>query len=134
VTSTEWARRNPERWKEHQQRYRIKQRKPCRLCNKVLSFPSPGRKYCIECVKIVKKQDNIKRRQWIIQKRQEYKLKHGCSRCGYNKCAASLDFHHIDPKTKKHRVWLPYGEEFEKCVLICKNCHYEEHEYKRKKL
>ena len=67
----------------------------------------------------------------------EYKLRHGCKVCGYNKSAASLHFHHREPSTKVMAVarlsnWS-YGldtikEEMDKCDLICANCHGELHE------
>ncbi len=57
-----------------------------------------------------------------------------CSKCGYKKCNAALDFHHLDPSTKEFnlaqqrsyslRVLKP---ELDKCILLCKNCHAEKH-------
>jgi hypothetical protein len=57
----------------------------------------------------------------------------GCSICGYNKCNASLDFHHVNPQNKKFSVIVSnlirekhiLIEELNKCILVCKNCHYE---------
>lgn len=60
-----------------------------------------------------------------------------CSKCGYNKCIAALDFHHIDSKNKSFgisqgmRMGLPYKKllkETKKCILVCSNCHHEMHE------
>ena len=122
VTSTEWARQNPERWREHQRRYRLKKRKPCKKCGQALLLP--GVQYHSDC---------LPNRSQIFRKRrlkelQDYKLKRGCDKCGYNRSARSLDFHHRDPSLKKHRVWVPRGVEFGKCDLLCKNCHYELHD------
>jgi len=58
-----------------------------------------------------------------------------CSICGYNKCLASLTFHHIVPSDKKYRVsGSVIGKNKEsvirevcKTVLICSNCHGEVH-------
>lgn len=62
-----------------------------------------------------------------------------CSKCGYNKCFAAIDFHHIDPKLKTFNVcsifWRPFDEknkqlflaEVKKCIPICSNCHRELH-------
>ncbi len=58
-----------------------------------------------------------------------------CERCGYDKCMASLDFHHIDPTQKefsicqanRHTNWEKIQKELDKCMLLCKNCHYELH-------
>lgn len=58
-----------------------------------------------------------------------------CLLCGYNKCNASLDFHHIDPKEKDFAIgsdgntrgWDVIQPELDKCVLLCRNCHGEVH-------
>jgi 5-methylcytosine-specific restriction endonuclease McrA len=64
-----------------------------------------------------------------------------CSVCGYKNYIGALDFHHKDPKEKEfefrklgftnfkrpeNRKIL--DDELAKCVLLCKNCHREEHE------
>lgn len=62
----------------------------------------------------------------------------GCSICGYNKCGAALDWHHIDHTTKERRIsvrtyFSPKGEaERAKCILLCSNCHRELHWRERK--
>lgn len=59
-----------------------------------------------------------------------------CSKCGYKRNAAALEFHHIDPSKKEIQISARelgnYSEErilkeLEKCVLLCANCHREEH-------
>jgi len=58
-----------------------------------------------------------------------------CLFCGYNRCSAALDFHHLDEKEKKFglsqkgitRSWKKTKEELEKCILVCANCHREIH-------
>ncbi len=57
-----------------------------------------------------------------------------CTKCGYSKCMKALHFHHIDPSTKKYKPsalfkksWDFIVEELDKCVLLCANCHAEEH-------
>ena len=63
----------------------------------------------------------------------------GCAICGYNKCARSLDFHHVNPKNKKFNLKLAnlhkkdtlVVEEVNKCILVCRNCHGEIHEKER---
>jgi hypothetical protein len=63
-----------------------------------------------------------------------------CHCCGYNRCQGSLDFHHAQ-ESKKHfsisnelrvgispRRWNSiFAKELRKCILVCKNCHYEIH-------
>jgi 5-methylcytosine-specific restriction endonuclease McrA len=76
-----------------------------------------------------------------LKDRREIKLKHGgcCSKCGYSKCLAALQFHHIEPINKKFGITealrsskLKYSmeeiqKESEKCILLCANCHLELH-------
>ena len=56
----------------------------------------------------------------------------GCAICGYNKCNAALDFHHVEKSNKKFRFTRCLSdehtiEEFHKCILLCSNCHREIH-------
>ena len=55
--------------------------------------------------------------------------------CGYNKCHASLVFHHLEPEKKSFgigdRKFAPFEEllkEADKTILVCSNCHGEVHE------
>ena len=59
-----------------------------------------------------------------------------CQICGYNKCTAALEFHHIDPSGKEFTFatamknpssWDKLAAELRKCVLLCANCHREVH-------
>lgn len=55
-----------------------------------------------------------------------------CQRCGYDRCLAALDWHHVDPATKRFRDLRGrpdhvVDEELAKCVLVCANCHRELH-------
>lgn len=57
-----------------------------------------------------------------------------CSCCGYNDYIGALEFHHKDPTQKevswdklRLRSWDKIKEELDKCVLLCSNCHREEH-------
>jgi len=56
--------------------------------------------------------------------------------CGYNKCFAAMDFHHIDPGSKKSGdpgkmiyqwSWDKIVDEISKCILVCCRCHREIH-------
>lgn len=74
----------------------------------------------------------------IDRKRQLIQLMGGrCIRCGYNRSASALDFHHIDRNEKGRgisqllAVTQSWGfemalEEAKKCELLCSNCHREE--------
>lgn len=56
-----------------------------------------------------------------------------CQICGYDRCTAALEFHHLDPGTKvfglaRRGVTCAIDkvrEEARKCVLLCANCHAE---------
>ena len=57
-----------------------------------------------------------------------------CQRCGYNRCARALQFHHKDPSDKltdgsrgnaSLKAVKAHPERFE---LLCANCHFEEHD------
>jgi hypothetical protein len=59
-----------------------------------------------------------------------------CEKCGYNHNLAAFDFHHRDPSTKKFQLdqrtlsnnsMKVILEEFEKCDVLCANCHREHH-------
>ena len=57
-----------------------------------------------------------------------------CSVCGYKKCIAALQFHHLDKTSKKfeicHSVCKDFDKvknELDKCIVLCFNCHMEAH-------
>lgn len=57
-----------------------------------------------------------------------------CEICGYKKCIAALQFHHLDPNEKdpdwklfKNRLLDEVKHELDKCQLLCGNCHSEIH-------
>lgn len=59
-----------------------------------------------------------------------------CEKCGYKKCFASLEFHHINPDDKEFQLDLRHLsnmnfekilKEADKCMLLCSNCHREIH-------
>lgn len=58
-----------------------------------------------------------------------------CSICGYKTSSYSLDFHHKDVDQKdfciasyKTRNFEKAKSELDKCILVCRNCHFEIHE------
>jgi len=63
-----------------------------------------------------------------------------CVKCGYNKCASGLTFHHRDPNEKTfsigslserlnsiHELNNIIKNEIKKCEVLCSNCHVSEH-------
>ncbi len=58
-----------------------------------------------------------------------------CSHCGYDKYIGALEFHHTDPATKEpnwNNLWSLSADKIDKAleetILLCANCHREEHE------
>ncbi len=77
---------------------------------------------------------------WVVaESRRKLKLKAieykggQCTQCGYSKCVASLQFHHLDPTKKDFQIggtlrsWLKLKVELDKTILLCANCHGEHH-------
>ena len=67
---------------------------------------------------------------------QDLKLGLKCQKCGYDKCGASLEFHHIDPNEKDETISRMISnnytldlvkEEIKKCIVLFANCHHEFH-------
>jgi hypothetical protein len=64
-----------------------------------------------------------------------------CKVCGYSRCKAALDLHHLDPNSKLEKLrtrsggsifgrlskWEDLKAEADKCVLLCCRCHREVH-------
>lgn len=95
-----------------------------------------NRKICYKCMPfgLTKTERTAHRYNLNLQRNKEYKISLGCSKCGYKKCASALEWHHAsddkkgDPSNALKRSWIAYLIETEKCVLLCSNCHREEHE------
>lgn len=73
--------------------------------------------------------------RWQDRKKKAVELMGGkCTRCGYCRNYSALDFHHLKPNEKdfdfnvgRRRSWEKMIEELKKCILLCSNCHREEH-------
>lgn len=113
--------------------------KICVKCEKekpVTDFYSKGYKrkesthsYCKDCFNKYTTERFIDKKKAAI----EY-LGGCCTHCGYNKYYGALQFHHLDPLEKdmdwkKTRTYKDsrIKEELDKCILLCANCHAEEH-------
>lgn len=77
---------------------------------------------------IQQKKIDIKKKKLLV----EYKGGK-CEICGYDKCLAALEFHHIDPDKKDFSISSSsksideFKLEADKCILVCANCHREIH-------
>jgi hypothetical protein len=86
--------------------------------------------YCKEC----SKSQTTERQRNLKFKAIEY-LGGKCHKCGYDKCPAALEFHHTDATEKDFEIskvnttaWSSaITKELDKCILLCANCHREEH-------
>lgn len=75
-----------------------------------------------------------KRRRKLKEMSLEY-MGSKCKICGYNKCVAALEFHHLDPTKKDFGIatsgttksWERIKKELDKCICVCANCHREIH-------
>ena len=80
--------------------------------------------------KLLQKKNKMIRRQFL----KDYKLLKGCSICGYNNCAAALEFHHVKGDknfvigNSMSRTIDSMNIEIDKCIVVCANCHRELHE------
>lgn len=85
---------------------------------------------CAACL-----QANVQRRREKLKTLSIEYLGGCCQHCGYNKFAGALEFHHKDPTQKDFgisssghtRSWEKIKVELDKCLLLCANCHREEH-------
>ncbi len=114
--------------------------KRCVTCRKKLS----GRQRRF-CSRTCKNADTNNRHQSYVAQQQrgrERKLElirqkgTKCQRCGYEKNYAALEFHHpiphekefqLDTRALSNRKWELVLKEAKKCILLCANCHTEEH-------
>lgn len=86
--------------------------------------------YCKNCTAIQCKERTDKFKQDCVNY-----LGGKCKSCGYDKCIAALEFHHLDPSKKEFNIsytkWHKFDErilnELNKCILLCANCHRELH-------
>ena len=124
-----WGQRNNQTLED----LRTDGKKTCRKCG--LDKPkdemsSDGSLLCRPCAATSQRE---KRR---VMKAQCVAYKGGkCVDCGYSRCLAALDFHHLDPTEKDFEIGsqaIRMGferaqPELDKCVLVCRNCHAERH-------
>jgi hypothetical protein len=87
-------------------------------------------KHCSKC----NIERNAKLRRNLKSKLVRYKGGK-CELCGYDKCTAALEFHHLTPNKKDFSIsasgqtknFEKAKAEVDKCMMICANCHREVH-------
>lgn len=121
---------------QEQKRFRTDTHKQCAKCSEVKELELFGKRkngspksYCNKCSnKIIN--DPIKENKRILIE----EFGGCCSKCGYDKNASALEFHHIESEHKDFhfgggslRNLDKIRKELEKCILVCANCHREIH-------
>lgn len=113
----------------------------CSLCRQVKSedhfyLCGNGRTYAY-CKTCDRSRQSLQKRQ--LKKAAVAFMGGACVRCGYDRHACGLDFHHTDPSAKDfnlshykgglRKALLPeiVKRELEKCELVCATCHREIH-------
>jgi len=113
----------------------IKEEKSCKMCgekdlSKFYKHADGRFRYCCrQC------DTNKIKKRYRLYKQKAVDYKGGkCFKCGYSKCLASLDFHHLNPilkdpnwKTLRSLPLCKIKKELDKCMLVCRNCHGEIH-------
>jgi 5-methylcytosine-specific restriction endonuclease McrA len=75
------------------------------------------------------KNSQNKRAKKALKGFKAFKVGWSCAICGYSKYPESLDFHHIIPDDKKFCLnrntfsYNDFGDELQKCICLCANCH-----------
>jgi hypothetical protein len=112
----------------------------CAVCGKRLA--GRQRKYCSRNCK--NRDTNHRHQNYLSQQVRGFRRKiemivaagGRCSRCGYDRSHAALTWHHLEPSSKSFRLDLrslsnrgkrSIDAEIAKCILLCANCHAEEH-------
>lgn len=85
---------------------------------------------CCKCLSEAVQRRRLKVKQLAV----EYKGGK-CESCGYSKCVEALEFHHKNPQEKDFGIsekghtksFNKIKIELDKCIMLCANCHREEH-------
>lgn len=110
--------------------------KECIVCGK--SLTGRQKKFCsIGCKNVAHQGYERQHARGVERKLVLVKMLGGeCGACGYKKNLAALSFHHVNSEEKEHkldmrhlsnRTWQAVLDEVSKCILLCANCHMEEH-------
>jgi hypothetical protein len=83
---------------------------------------------CLRC-----RSEAVTRRRRRVKERLVAEAGGACVLCGYSRCLAALEFHHLEPSRKRFSVaargvtrsLAEARLEARKCVLLCSNCHAE---------
>ncbi len=119
--------------------------KACKIDKPLTEFETHGvtksgyiayRARCKQCNRIHRKNwkrdMNVEDKQLFVSR-----VKQKCCICGYSRCKAALDFHHINDATKLFEICDGVFSrsitiemlqmEIDKCIVLCCRCHREYH-------
>ena len=107
----------------------------CLWCRKAIDFAGARGQAKLFCSQSCKNMNGVTNWRRRTKLRAVAYMGGSCQVCGYKRCAAALAFHHKDPKQKDFIIsggsiksWDRMKKELDRCVLLCSNCHAEEHE------
>lgn len=123
---------------------RLEETKLCSLCGETKSLsdfysngyqPNGKKKYKGKCKTCEQKYRYDSQTNKIVDILAELGKEYKCENCGYDKNTAAITFHHLDPAEKEFgiaEISKTYSldklrEEIKKCIVLCHNCHMEEH-------
>jgi hypothetical protein len=118
---------------------KVKSEKTCPKCKQILDLSFfyqrrgkiGGSVYCKGCTN----SQAMERQKKLKIQCVEYKG--GCCQvCNYSKSLSALEFHHLNPSEKEFSLSskksFSFNElikkELDKCILLCANCHREQHD------
>lgn len=134
ATIRRWLRRYglQTRWAERRQAFKEGRRELTLVCTRHgLTTFRLRRNAGYRCAKC--NSDAVTKRRRRIKRILVEEAGGACRLCGYSRCLAALEFHHVAPAEKRFnlsrrgvtRSIERARDEARKCVLLCSNCHAE---------
>ena len=129
-----WRAANPE--KERQQRRRAFERNPEKVREHYRKWAAAHPDYRrVSGSRLRESEQKRRKNAWYQANLRTLKLTQGCSDCGTRDERKVIQYHHLDPSTKKHDISAMYGcstrvwlDEIAKCTVLCRSCHKKRHD------
>jgi len=134
--SREWLKRNKDKKRIYDARYRERHREEKHKKDREFSklyYQNHKNEHKKAVEEWLKRHPNFMRdyqRNRYQKRKLELALMLGgkCQRCGYEKNLAALVFHHINPDEKEsNQEWRRKSFDISKVILLCRNCHEKSH-------
>jgi len=112
----------------------------CCACRNKIKDPNEVNKYCVFCRNSIKPGRLLSKSMYRIKcKQQREEIKTCCVRCGYNKCKQVLHYHHTNISITRSNPEFKHIDKMNlkqlqemidssEIILLCANCHIEEHQ------